>query len=46
MKALVLGALIIALICNNEVLSLIFLLCAGIWGVFKLFSEMDRGGYK
>lgn len=46
MKALVLGALIIALICNNEVLSLIFLLCAGIWGVLKLFSEMSKGGYK
>lgn len=46
MKALVLGFVLIALICNNEVLSLIFLLCAGIWGVFKLFSEMDKGGYK
>lgn len=45
MKALVLGALIIALICNSEVLSLIFLLCAGIWGVFKLLDEMRKGGY-
>lgn len=38
--------LVIALVCKNEILSLILLLCAVVWGLIKLFNEMDKGGYR
>jgi len=46
MKLLIAGIIFVLMICNNEVVSLIFLLCVGIWGVLKLLDEMDKGGYK
>lgn len=37
---------VVGLTCKNEVLSLIFLLVAGVWGLIKLFEAMNKGGYR
>ena len=39
-------SIILALGCHNEIISSVLLLIAGVWGVFKLFDEMDKGGYR
>ena len=43
---IVICGLILALACNNEIVSLILLLIAVGWGLIKLFNEMDKGGYR
>ena len=44
--ALAICGLILALGCHNEIVSLVLLLCAAVWGLIKLFNEMDKGGYR
>jgi len=44
--AIAISAVVIALACHNEVLSLILLSCGAVWGLIKLADEMSRGGYR